>query len=73
MTRTLSTPARDSLKVGDKVVLRLAGSERRGVVVEDRGPLGVDGRQIVAIRVGDEDEARQFEVRAEDLERVRAA
>lgn len=73
MTRTLSTPARDSLKVGDKVVLRLAGSERRGVVVEDRGPLGVDGRQIVAIRVGDEDEARQFEVRAEDLERIRAA
>ena len=71
--RTLSTPARDSLKVGDKVVLRLAGSERRGVVVEDRGPLGVDGRQIVAIRVGGEDEARQFEVRAEDLERIRAA
>jgi hypothetical protein len=73
MTRTLSRSARDSLKVGDKVVLRLAGSERRGVVVEDRGPLGVDGRQIVAIRVGDEDEARQFEVRAEDLERIRAA
>jgi hypothetical protein len=69
------TPAADdeALKVGDEVVLRLAGSERRGVVVEDRGPLGVDGRQIVAIRVGDEDEARQFEVRAEHLQRVVAA
>lgn len=73
MTRTISRSARDLLKVGDKVVLRLAGNERRAVVVEDRGPLGVDGRQIVAIRVGDEDEAGQFEVRAEDLERIRAA
>lgn len=70
MTRTSSRSS--PLKVGDKVVLRVAGSERRGVVVEDRGPLGVDGRQIVAIRVGAEDEARRFEVRAEDLERVAA-
>lgn len=73
MTRTISTSAREALKVGDEVVLRLAGSERRGVVVEDRGPLGADGRQIVAIRVGDEGEARQFEVRAEHLERIVAA
>jgi hypothetical protein len=34
---------------------------------------GVDGRQIVAIRTGDEDDAPQFEVKAEDLERVQAA
>jgi hypothetical protein len=60
------------LKVGDKVVLRLAGQQRRGVVVEDRGPLGVGGRQIVAVRVRSDDEASQFEVRAEDLERVPA-
>jgi len=72
MVRT-PTSARDALKVGDEVVLRLAGSERRGVVVEDRGPLAVDGRQIVTIRVGDEDEARRFEVRAEHLERVTVA
>jgi hypothetical protein len=71
MART-STAAGDALKVGDEVVLRVAGDERRGVVVEDRGPLGVDGDQIVAIRV-DNDEARQFEVRAEHLERVAAA
>ncbi len=68
-----STAAPDSLHVGDEVILRLAGSERRGVVVEDRGPLGVDGSQIVAIRLGDEDDTRQFEVRAEHLERVAAA
>jgi hypothetical protein len=43
MMRAISTSAREALKVGDEVVLRLAGSERRGVVVEDRGPLGADG------------------------------
>ncbi len=66
------TPTADSnvLEVGDKVVLRLAGGERHGTVVEDRGPLGVEGRQIVAIRVGEDDEASHFEVRAEDLELV---
>lgn len=72
MTQTASTSAPSPLKVGDKVILRVAGSERRGVVVEDRGPLGVGGRQIVAIRVGKEDEGREFEVRAEELERVAA-
>ena len=63
---------RTALKVGDHVILRLAGSERHGVVVEDRGPLGVGGRQIVLIRVGEADDARQFEVRAENLELVAA-
>jgi len=79
MPRTASTSAPSQLKVGDKVVLRVAGSERRGIVVEDRGPLGVGGRQIVAIRVGQEGDdgqfevrGGQFEVRAEELERIAA-
>lgn len=73
MTRTVPTPATPNpLKVGEKVVLRIAGSEQRGVVVEDRGPLDVDGGQIVAIRVGKEDENRRFEVQAKYLERIAA-
>jgi hypothetical protein len=72
MPRTALTSTLSPLKVGDRVILRVAGSERRGVVVEDRGPLGVGGRQIVAIRVGKEDEGREFEVRADDLERIAA-
>lgn len=68
-----STAASDALHVGDEVILRLAGGERRGIVIEDRGRLGVDGSQIVASRLGDEDDARRFEVRAEHLERVAAA
>lgn len=69
MPRASTTPT-NALRVGDEVVLRVAGNERRGVVVEDRGALAADGGQIVAIRVGGEDEGRQFEVRAEHLERV---
>lgn len=60
------------LKVGDKVVMRIGGGERRGVVIEDRGKLGRGGRQIVVVRVGSETEGRRFEARAEDLERVAA-
>jgi hypothetical protein len=59
------------LKVGDKVVLRVAGRARYGVVIEDRGPLASNGSQIVAIEIGN-DEDRRFEVRAEYLERVAA-
>ncbi|MGH2879879.1 MAG: hypothetical protein ACRDK4_09785 [Solirubrobacteraceae bacterium] len=73
MARTRSRPAHRSLKVGDQIVVRIGGGERRGVVVEDRGPLGVDGRQIVAVRVGGDDYEHQFEARADDLEFLSAA
>ena len=69
MARAATTA--NMLKVGDKVVLRIAGAARYGVVVEDRGPLAANGSQIVAIQIGD-DEDRRFEVRAEYLERVAA-
>lgn len=61
----------ETLKVGDRVVLRVAGAARYGVVVEDRGPLASNGTQIVAIQTGGED-GRRFEVRAEYLERLAA-
>jgi hypothetical protein len=71
MAHALTAPT-DSLKVGDRVAANVPGIDWKGIVVEDRGPLGLDGRQIVVIRVGNEDEGRQFEVRAEDLERIAA-
>jgi hypothetical protein len=61
-----------SLKVGDRVAANVPSIDWKGVVVEDRGPLGLDGRQIVVIRVGGEDEGPRFDVRAEDLDRVAA-
>jgi hypothetical protein len=62
----------NSLKVGDHVVSNVPGFNWNGVVVENRGDLGIDGGQIVMIRIGDEDEGEQFEIRADDLDRVAA-
>jgi hypothetical protein len=71
MTRTQTAPT-DSLKVGDHVVSNVRGFDWKGVIIEDLGPLGVDGSQIFLVRVGSEDEGRQFDVPAENLERVAA-
>lgn len=64
--------ATDSLKVGDHVTSKLPAFNWRGVIVEDLGALGIDGSEIFVIRVGDEDEGRHFNARAENLERVAA-
>ncbi len=71
MAHTQTAPT-DSLKVGDHVVSKVPGFDWKGVIVKDLGPLGVGGSQIFVIRVGNEDEGRQFDVRAENLERVAA-
>lgn len=69
-TRTKTPPG--WLKVGDHVVSKVPGLERKGVVVEDRGPIAINGSQIVAIRIGGPDSTHVYETRAEDLERVAA-
>jgi hypothetical protein len=66
------TAPTDSLKVGDHVVSKVPGFDWQGVIVEDLGPLGVDGSQIFLIRVGNEDEGRRFDAPAESLERIAA-
>jgi hypothetical protein len=71
MARTKKLPA-GWLKVGDHVVSNTPGIDRTGVVVEDRGPLAINGSQIVAIRLDYAPDAPQFEVRADELERVTA-
>jgi hypothetical protein len=38
-------------KVGDRVRYLRGGRPKEGVVVEDRGPIGVGGRRIYALRV----------------------
>jgi hypothetical protein len=60
------------LKIGDRVISNTDGIDWRGVVVEDRGALAINGSQIVAIRLDYAPSAPQFEVRAEELERVAA-
>lgn len=71
MVRVQTTPIA-SLKVGDYVTSKLTAFNWKGIIVEDLGPLGVGGRQIFLVHVGDEDAGRTFDMPAEDLERVAA-
>lgn len=66
------TRSAEWLKVGDRVVSNVPGIKWKGVVVEDRGPIAVNGSQIVAIRRDHDPDGPQFEARAEHLERVAA-
>jgi len=68
MARTKKLPV-GWLKVSDHVVSNTPGIDWTGVVVEDRGPLAINGSQIVAIRLDYAPDVPQFEVRAEELER----
>jgi len=61
------------MKVGDRVVLHLGPQDIFAEVVEDRGFIGVGGRQLVGIRrTGVSEELTQsYEVPAEELELVK--
>lgn len=62
--------------VGDIVAINYGPRTVKARVVEDRGPLGVGGRQIVVVRLDVDDptdEPRQFEVPAETLKVIHAA
>ncbi len=67
------TPPTDLLKVGDHVASNVPGFNWKGIVVDDHGPLGVDGRQIVLVRVQYGEACRQFDVPAESVDRLPAA
>ena len=40
--------------VGDRVVFRFGATDRTGVVIEDRGSIGVGGRRLFRIRSEDD-------------------
>ena len=69
--------ATDELSEGDRVTFSIGPSVFHARVIEDRGHLGVGGRQLVRIEVEpDEDtdeEPRRFEMPAADLTREQAA
>lgn len=71
MANARTTPT-NSLKVGDQVTSKIPGFNWTGVIIEDLGPLGVGGRKIFLVHVGEEDAGRRFDVPAENLERVAA-
>ncbi|MEZ4224256.1 MAG: hypothetical protein R3B13_25125 [Polyangiaceae bacterium] len=56
-------------EVGSRVVLTLGGRQVVATVIEDRGPIGHGGRQLLRVRVEFEDvgEAIEFELPAADV------
>ena len=56
--------------VGDRVILDLGTIRKSGEVVEDRGFIGVGGRQLVAVRwdARSPEAVRVYEVPAEELQ-----
>lgn len=71
MNRIVTSPTVDASRhwrVGDRVILRIGGSARQLVVIEDRGPLAPGGEQVVAIRGVDADDCDRFEMRSALLE-----
>lgn len=57
------------MRVGDHVSFTIGQTIFHARVVEDRGALGVGGRQLVCIEVLNADEPRQFEMPADELMR----
>jgi primosomal protein N' len=46
-TKTLTKPP----KIGDRVIVRFGPQDMEATVVEDRGNLGVGGRQLIRVEV----------------------
>lgn len=51
---------------------KVPGFNWKGIIVEDLGPLAIDGSHIFLVHVGEEDAGRRFDVPAESLERIAA-
>jgi hypothetical protein len=59
------------MKVGTRVGYRIGETVREGVVIEDRGDLGVHGEQIVGVRVlVDDQDGGDFETETSVLRLV---
>lgn len=60
--------AKSDLRVGDPVSFRMGNQRVQGVIVEDRGPLGAQGRRLYGVRYSFlPGEATSFELPEEDL------
>ena len=65
----LRRESKKGLAVGARVQFDLGGRNVVATVIEDRGPLGIDGVQILRVRlqVAETDEVLEFEIPATDV------
>lgn len=52
---------------GAHVLLRMGINDVAGVIIEDRGPIGVNGRRLYRVRITLGDTLQELEVPAEEL------
>jgi len=55
-------------KIGDKITYGIGKNKIDGVIIEDRGFIGVGGRQLVRISSFFNEEIKEFELSVEDFE-----
>jgi hypothetical protein len=76
-TKTARPRSVRRVKVGERYVRHLGQVPVEVLVIEDRGNLGVGGRQLVRVRQpidgGEPGDVREYEMAAEDLMADRAA
>jgi hypothetical protein len=64
--------AKASFRKGENVRFKLGTRSVRGIVKEDRGPIGIKGRRLYLVEFDADDQSpSRIELPAEDLEEVR--
>jgi hypothetical protein len=62
------TPSKNTLGVGTLVKFMFGGNEVQATVIEDRGPVGANGRRILRVRLElAATDPMEFEVPADDV------
>jgi len=70
MRHAASATNKTTLRVGDAVRVRLGARDIDATVVEDRGTIGIGGRNLVRVRVELADEGLEFELPADEVSRT---
>ncbi len=70
MSTTARTKGTDFARVGQRVSFRLGTSDVVATVIEDRGPIGINGRRLVRVKLDPEfyGEEHDFEMPVEELQ-----
>lgn len=75
MSKRTQTSHAEQLRVGDKVLVQMWNGQRRAEIVEDRGPIGIDGRRVFRVRFPghEEDDTPTFEVPSDQVSIINGA
>lgn len=60
MAVTKTSSSNRPVRIGDRIVISYGTGERVVEVIEDRGPIGVGGRQLIRVKAPDSE--HEFEV-----------